>query len=79
MKRTAGRRLALAGLPLLYILHNDFWLWDDPRLVLGLPVGLTWHVIYCFAATGVMLLLVRHAWPDHLEVDATQQSGERRP
>jgi uncharacterized protein DUF3311 len=79
LKRSAGRALALAGLPLLYILHNDFWLWDDPRIVLGLPVGLTYHVVYCFAATLVMLLLVRYAWPEHLEVDTAERSGERRP
>ena len=66
--RTRGR-LALAGLPLLYILHNDFWLWDDPRIVLGLPVGLTYHTIYCLVTTIVMALAVRWAWPAHLEVE----------
>ncbi len=66
--RTRGR-LALAGLPLLYILHNDFWLWDDPRIVMGLPVGLLYHAIYCVVTTLVMALLVRHAWPAHLEVE----------
>jgi hypothetical protein len=63
------RRLAFAGLIGLAVLHNDFWLWDDGRFFLGLPVGLTYHVLYCLAATGVMMLLVRHAWPAHLEVD----------
>lgn len=69
MRRT-GRRLALAGLPVLFIAHNDFWLWDDPRIVLGLPVGMTWHVAYCLVATAVMAWLVRAAWPAHLEVQA---------
>ena len=74
--RRGARRLALAGLPVLFIAHNDFWLWDDPRIVLGLPVGMTWHVAYCLAATGVMAWLVHAAWPTHLEAQA---SGPRAP
>jgi hypothetical protein len=67
--RSAGRLAALAGLPVLFVLHDDFWLWDDPRFLFGLPVGLTYHVLYCLAATGVMFLLVRFAWPAHLEIE----------
>ena len=76
MNRKPGRRLALAGLPVLLILHNDFWLWDDPRFLLGLPVGLTYHALFCLAATGVMVLLVRRAWPAHLEVEETARREE---
>jgi hypothetical protein len=68
--RTARRRLALAALPVLFVAHNDFWLWNDPRVIGGLPVGLTWHVAYCLATAGVMAWLVRDAWPAHLEVGA---------
>ena len=68
MKR-AGRKWPLFGaLGLLYLLHNDLWLWDDPRLVLGLPVGLAYHVLFCVAAAVVLALLVVYAWPEHLEV-----------
>jgi hypothetical protein len=76
VNRKPGRRLALAGLPVLVILHNDFWLWDDPRFLLGLPVGLTYHALFCLAATGVMVLLVRRAWPAHLEVEETVRREE---
>ena len=79
MTGTGLRRLALAGLPVLYILHNDFWLWDDPRIVIGLPVGLLYHVLFCVAATGVMLLLVNYAWPAHLEVETAAVDQEKRP
>jgi hypothetical protein len=78
VSRALGRRLALAGLPALFVLHNDFWLWDDGRFVLGLPVGLTYHALFCLAATGVMVMLVRHAWPAHLEVEEKAARREAR-
>ena len=51
----------------LYVFHNDLWLWDDPTLIAGLPVGLIYHIGFCVAAAGLMVLLVNYAWPDHLE------------
>jgi len=58
---------AAAGL--LYLLHQDFWLWRESRpLVLGfLPPGLFYHAVYTLAAALLMAALVRWAWPDHLE------------
>jgi hypothetical protein len=61
------RPLLYAALGLLAVLRIDVWLWTDPARVLGLPVGLTYHVVYCLATAGLLWLLVRHAWPDHLE------------
>jgi hypothetical protein len=52
---------------LLLLLHNDVWLWNDGSLVLGLPVGMTYHVGYSLAAFLLFLLLVSFAWPRHLE------------
>lgn len=57
------RGLLYASIVLLGIVRLDLWLWDDPRIVLGLPVGLTYHLLYCLAVTVLMALLVRHAWP----------------
>ena len=51
------------GLALVYLLHNDWWLWGSDARVLGLPVGLTYHVGYCGLVVVVMALLVRFAWP----------------
>lgn len=67
------RRIAWAGVPALLVLHNDFWLWDDPTLIAGMPVGLLYHVVFCMAATLVMVLLVRFAWPAHLEVERPEE------
>ena len=67
--RNPGWRIPLyAALVALYVLHNDLWLWDDPRLVLALPVGLVYHVAFCIATSVVLTLLVVYAWPEHLEV-----------
>ena len=63
-----------AAIVVLYVLHNDWWFWYDPRIVLGLPVGLTYHIGYNVAAAVLMYLLVRFAWPSHLEV-----AGEAGP
>ncbi|HET9482046.1 MAG TPA: DUF3311 domain-containing protein [Candidatus Polarisedimenticolia bacterium] len=69
MSPSSKRRLALAGLPALYLLHNDFWLWDDRREVLGLPAGLAYHVAYCLLASLLLWAVVRYAWPSHLSAD----------
>lgn len=49
-------------LVLLFILHNDFWLWGTPQLILGLPVGLLYHIVFCFAASLLMFFLVKFVW-----------------
>lgn len=61
----AGRsRWALyAALLVLYLLHNDLWLWNEARLILGLPVGLLYHVGFCIVTSVVLAMLVKWAWP----------------
>jgi hypothetical protein len=61
----------------LYVLHQDWWNWDNRSLVLGLPVGLAYHVGFCGAAAVVMFCLVRYAWPAHLEVEAADMHPEK--
>jgi hypothetical protein len=53
----------------LYLLHQDFWFWRSARpLVFGfLPVGLFYHACYTAVAAALMWLLVKYAWPRHLE------------
>ncbi|NJL27313.1 MAG: DUF3311 domain-containing protein [Thermoanaerobaculia bacterium] len=57
------RALGPLGFLLLYLLHQDLWLWDDASLWLGLPAGLTYHALYCVATTIFLALLTRIAWP----------------
>lgn len=69
--------LALA-VAVLYVLHQDVWFWRSARpLVFGfLPIGLAYHAAYAVAASLLLALLVRLAWPAHLEAEVDQESGE---
>ena len=55
----------------LYAAHQDVWFWRTARpLAFGfLPVGLTYHAIYCLASAVLMWLLTTYAWPRQLEGD----------
>ena len=75
MSRSAVRGLVYLGLALLYLLHNDLWLWNDSRLLFGLPVGFTYHILFCLAVSALMLVLVVRAWPRDLEVEDGEEDG----
>jgi len=64
----------------IYLLHQDLWLWRDARpLVFGfLPVGLAYHGAYCLAVSVLMWALTRFAWPSQLEGAATTDKDSRR-
>jgi hypothetical protein len=53
----------------LYLLHQDVWFWRTAHpIVFGvLPIGLFYHVAYMLVTAGVLWLLVRRAWPSHLD------------
>ncbi len=73
-----SRRLALVLLVLaFYALHQDVWLWREARpLVFGiLPAGLFYHAAYTLAVPLLMWVLLRAAWPFHLEQDAGTGPG----
>lgn len=68
--RRRARNLALLALvTAVYVLHQDFWNWQriEPLLFGFLPVGLAYHLGYSMLATLMMVVLVRFAWPTHLE------------
>lgn len=74
------RKLLYAALVVLYLLHNDLWLWHDRSLVFGLPVGIAYHVAFCVAASVLLWLLVTYAWPAHLdqvEADPVREDERR--
>src|SRR5216684_8940329 len=64
------RRLLLILLVVaVYVLHQDFWNWKKPEpLIFGfLPIGLAYHAGYSILAAIMMAVLVKFAWPEHLE------------
>ena len=72
------RALLLIIVGALYVLHQDFWFWRAARpLVLGfIPIGLFYHACYAVATAAVMVLLVKQAWPSHLEEGGVDGEGE---
>ena len=68
MSRTRRLVLTLAVLA-LYALHQDVWFWRTAHpIVFGvLPIGLFYHVAYMLVTAGLLWLLVRRAWPSHLD------------
>jgi hypothetical protein len=73
--------LTALALLLFFALHQDVWFWREARpLVFGvLPVGLAYHAAYTLAVSIVMTILVRRAWPAHLESPSVQSGAEERP
>lgn len=63
------RSLAVAAVALLYVLHQDLWFWREAHpLVFGfLPIGLFYHAAFTVATSAVLWLLLKVAWPSHLE------------
>jgi len=59
---------------IVYLLHNDLWFWNNPTIIMGIPVGLFYHLIYCFTASILLFLLIKFAWPKFVE-EVDQDSG----
>jgi len=66
----------------VYILHQDFWNWKTSEpLVFGfLPIGLAYHAGYSVVCAVLMGILVKTAWPKHLEnVQSGNSETDRDP
>jgi Protein of unknown function (DUF3311) len=68
--------LAATLVAVLYVLHQDIWFWRTARpLVFGfLPIGLAYHAAFTLASSLLLWVLVRRAWPSHLEAAASPGS-----
>ena len=73
MKKAFSQWILYIGLVVLFLLHNDFWLWDNPQRVIGLPIGLLYHIGYCIAAAILMMLIINHALPSQLQDEETDE------
>jgi len=66
-----SKRAVYFLLVVLVLLHQDFWLWDDPSLVFGfLPVGFAYHAAYTLVVAGAWCTAIRYAWPSSAETFA---------
>ena len=57
----------------LFVLHQDFWLWSNQTLVFGfMPIGLLYHAGFSVAAALLWLCMVKFAWPGAVEAWADE-------
>ncbi|MEK6336230.1 MAG: DUF3311 domain-containing protein [Acidobacteriota bacterium] len=72
------RILLVIAVVVVYVLHQDFWFWRTARpLVFGfMPIGLFYHAFFSVLAALLMWLLVKFAWPSHLEREVEGQTNK---
>ena len=72
------RILLIVAVLALYALHQDFWFWRTAHpLVFGfIPIGLFYQGCFSVAASLLMWLLVKTAWPNHLEEEIEKRKLE---
>ena len=65
----------------VYVLHQDTWNWKKVEpLVFGfLPIGLAYQAAYSILASITMAILVRFAWPKHLEQAEPEHGDSSQP
>lgn len=73
------RRWGVFGLIALYVLRIDLWFWRDATLIGGVPVGLAYHVIFCFLASAWFWWMVSKEWPRGLDGSTDSPSPNGLP
>jgi hypothetical protein len=70
--------LLVAAVLVLYVLHQDFWNWRTPYpLVFGfIPIGLFYQACFSVASALLMWMLVKFAWPGHLEREIEEEERQ---
>jgi hypothetical protein len=64
---------------IFYALHQDVWFWRQAQpVVFGvLPIGLFYHACYTLAVSALVWVLIKYAWPEHLDERAGETSARR--
>jgi uncharacterized oligopeptide transporter (OPT) family protein len=64
----------------VYVLHQDVWNFKkaEPLLFGVLPIGLAYHAAYSILCAIMMAILVKTAWPKHLEIEEADSKSEIR-
>jgi hypothetical protein len=63
-----GKRILLLAFGFVG-LHLNYWMWDDARILLGLPANLLYHVVLSLFLSLALFVLVHRAWPRYLDED----------
>ncbi len=66
---------------LMFILHQDWWLWNDSTLLFGfMPIGLAYHGLFSIMASVTWGLTLYFCWPTHIEEFADgKDEGNSQP
>ncbi len=77
MKRSKVALLTIMTI-LVYLLHQDSWNWKkaEPLGFGFLPIGLAYQAGYSILAAIMMAVLVKFAWPSHLEEVEPEHDGK---
>jgi hypothetical protein len=79
---SSGHKIVWILFLVLFLAHQDFWLWSDDSLVLGfLPIGLAYHALFSVACSCLWAFACFRAWPEKLELwaDEAIESDENQP
>lgn len=73
------KRIVLALVLLLLILHQDVWWWDriDPVILGFMPIGLAFHVFLSILTAIVYWLAVKYWWPNDVDVGDHEAAAPR--
>tara|TARA_Y100001934_G_scaffold229022_1_gene275789 strand:- start:554 stop:826 length:273 start_codon:yes stop_codon:yes gene_type:complete len=72
---SSGKTLVLGLFILLFIAHQDFWLWADDTLVMGfMPIGLAYHALFSVICSCLWALACFRTWPEELERWANEEA-----
>ncbi len=70
------RILFWLALVVLFVVHHDWWFWDDGRLVFGfLPVGLGYQALISLAAAGLWAVAVFRVWPELFRDEVDEEAA----
>lgn len=73
------RKLVAALAIALFVLHHDFWNWNNQSLWFGvLPAGLGYHMLYSLAAASLWGFAAYFAWPFEIEELAQAPDDSRK-
>ncbi|MEM1355807.1 MAG: hypothetical protein AAGC44_07825 [Planctomycetota bacterium] len=63
---------------LLFVLHQDFWNWENKGMVFGfIPVGLAYHAGFSLCAVTLWGCAIKWAWPSEVEAWADELDGDQ--
>ncbi|MFK7790239.1 MAG: hypothetical protein AB8C95_12200 [Phycisphaeraceae bacterium] len=72
-----GKKIVLIIFCLMFILHQDYWNWNNRELVFGfIPVTLAYHAGFSLCAVTLWAFAVKFAWPSEVEAWADELDGD---